>query len=261
MEKPPVIIVTGASRGIGSETSVWLASAGATVVLLARSENGLQSVVDRIEETGGRALAVVADVSNFEDCRKAVDMVLKVTGRVDALVNNAGELAPLATIARADPVEWHQSIKVNLIGPFFMIQATLPALRTSRGRIINVSSGAATRPTAAWSAYCASKAGLNHLGRVLALEEPTVTTLSVRPGVVDTQMQARIRQVGPQQMQGDKVEFFRRMKEEGSLLPPEIPGRSIAWLALRAPAQWSGLFLDHDHEDINGPAEDFSNKP
>ena len=257
MEKPPVVIVTGASRGMGAETSVWLASAGAFVALVARSEEGLMSVADRIGDIGGHAKPVVADVSNVDDCRKAVSDVLKITGEIAALVNNAGELAPLAPVSSADPAEWRQNIQVNLMGPFFMIQSALPALRISRGRIINVSSGAATSPTAAWSAYCAAKAGLNHLSRVLALEEPEVTTISIRPGAVDTAMQARIRQEGPRHMASDKIDLFQRLKKENNLLPPEIPGRSIAWLALKAPKQWSGLFLNHDQEEIVEPAEAF----
>ena len=257
MEKSPVVIVTGASRGMGAEISVCLAGAGATVALLARSADGLLSVVKRIEDIGGCALAIVADVSNADDCRKAVSDVLKKNGSVDALVNNAGELAPLATVARADPAEWRQNIKVNLMGPFYMIQSVLPALRISRGRIINVSSGAASSPTAAWSAYCAAKAGLNHLSRVVALEEPDVTTISIRPGVVDTAMQARIRREGPQQMATDKLEYFQRLNKEGNLLAPEIPARSIAWLALKAPNQWSGLFLNYDQDEVTAPAEAF----
>jgi NAD(P)-dependent dehydrogenase (short-subunit alcohol dehydrogenase family) len=257
MIKPPVVIVTGASRGLGAATSIWLARAGAVVALLARTGDDLRAVARQIEEAGGQAIMLTTDVGNAAACHDAVESVLRKTGGVNALVNNAGVLAPLSTIAEADPDKWRQNIKVNLLGPFYMIQSALSALRASRGRVINVSSGAATNPTGAWSAYCAAKAGLNHLTSVLALEEPDVTAISIRPGVVDTEMQDQIRSEGQLYMASDKVTFFQRLKEEGNLLPPEVPARAIAWLALNAPHKWSGQFLSYDQEDIAGPAAAF----
>ena len=257
MDKPPVVIVTGASRGLGAATSICLARAGALVALLARDMGALRAVAGQIEKLGGQAFMVAADVGNETACREAVESVLQKTAEVNALVNNAGQLAPLATVAEADPDEWHRNVKVNLLGPFYLIQSALPALRASRGRVINVSSGAAIKPTGAWSAYCAAKSGLNHLTSVLALEEPDVTAVSIRPGVVDTQMQDRIRSDGQQYMASDTLEYFQRLKEEGNLLPPEVPARSIAWLALNAHHKWSGQFLSYDQEDIAGPAAAF----
>ncbi len=259
MNANPVVIVTGASRGLGMATSLWLAKAGAFVALMARTRKDLQQVLEQIHRLGGRGMTLTVDVANPEQCRQAVDEVLQTTDGIDALINNAGELAPLATIARSEPNQWRENIRVNLVGPFQLIQSALPALRQSNGRVVNVSSGAAKNPTKAWSAYCAAKAGLTHFTAVLALEEPAVTALAVRPGVVDTQMQRLIRHDGHRHMMPDKVAFFQQLKDTGQLEPPDIPARSIAWLALRAPHGWTGRFLDYDQAEIAGPAEAFFN--
>ncbi len=105
-----------------------------------------------------------------------------------------------------------------------------------------------------WSAYCASKAGLLHLTRVLATEEPEVTAVSLRPGVVDTRMQAQIRQSEPGAMPPSSKERFENLKEEGELEPPEVPARAIAWLVLHAPEEWSGEFIEYDELRVAEPA-------
>lgn len=257
MNPNPVVIVTGASRGLGEAISGWLAKAGATVALLARSEKDLQRVSVQITQTGGRAIVGVTDVSDPEQCREAVDRIVQRTGRLDALVNNAGDLAPVATISTADPLLWQRNLTINLIGPFNMVQPAIVRLRQTGGRVINVSSGAANMAIAGWSAYCTSKAGLNQFTEVLAAEETAITSVAVRPGVVDTQMQAFIRQNGSQGMADDQVAYYHDLKKEGRLLPPEVPGRSIAWLALKAPSDLSGRFLNYDQDDVFGPAKEF----
>jgi NAD(P)-dependent dehydrogenase (short-subunit alcohol dehydrogenase family) len=173
---------------------------------------------------------------------------------VDALVNNAGAVQPIASIASADADAWRYNIEVNLLGPFHMTKAAIPHLRKQKGRIINVSSGAANIPVQAASAYCASKAALVHFTRVLAEEEPSLTAISVRPGVVDTEMQALIRREGVKAMSPEQMAYYQSLKSEGELEPPFVPARSIAWISLRAPRHWSGDFLNYDDPQIMGPS-------
>jgi NAD(P)-dependent dehydrogenase (short-subunit alcohol dehydrogenase family) len=117
-----------------------------------------------------------------------------------------------------------------------------------------VSSGAANLALESISAYCTAKAALNHFTRVLAVEEPELTALAVRPGVVDTDMQTFIRQEGPRAMPPDQADYYRQLKDRGELEPAAIPARSIAWLALYAPREFSGRFLDYDDDRISKPA-------
>ena len=135
-----------------------------------------------------------------------------------------------------------------------MIQAAISSLRRQSGRIVNVSSGAANRVLENVSAYCAAKAALNHFTRVLAEEEPELTAVTVRPGVVDTDMQATIRKEGLNAMPDQQLAYYRQLKTLGELEPAEIPGRSIAWLALHAPTEFSGQFFDYDDPRIAKPA-------
>jgi NAD(P)-dependent dehydrogenase (short-subunit alcohol dehydrogenase family) len=249
-DRGPVILLTGASRGIGAATARHLARSGASLALVARSRTGTEAVAEEVRQLGGAAICIRGDVADREACLDAVARTLETFSRIDALVNNAGVLEPISSLAAADAGKWRYNLEVNLLGPVNLIQAALPALRKASGRIVNVSSGAALNPVVGWSAYCTAKAGLTHLTRVLAAEERSLTVLSLRPGTVDTEMQASIRRDGASGMTPEKVTHFSALKAEGRLVPPEVPARSVAWLALYAPREWSGEFLDYDDPRI-----------
>ena len=163
---------------------------------------------------------------------------------------------PLAPIADTHPEEWRRNIEVNLFAPFYLVRAAICELRRRDGRIVNVSSGAATMALESVSAYCTGKAALNHFTRVLAAEETDVTALTVRPGVVDTDMQGVLRNGAENALPVEQIAYYRQLKERGELEPPEIPARAIAWLALYAPREFSGQFLDYDDPRISIPAVD-----
>jgi NAD(P)-dependent dehydrogenase (short-subunit alcohol dehydrogenase family) len=131
-----------------------------------------------------------------------------------------------------------------------LTQAALPHLRQQSGRVISVSSGAAIKVMPGWAAYCASKAALNHFARLLAEEEPTITSIAFRPGAVDTAMQATIRRDGAEGMPADLYAKFVRYHQEGELLPPEVPACALAVLALHARREWSGAFLPWNNEPV-----------
>jgi len=249
-----VVIVTGASQGLGAATASCLASKNVAVSLVARSERPLLAVEADIRKKGGQAMAIQADVAELEACQLIVKKTLDRWGRLDALVNNAGVLGPLAYTADSDPLAWLNTLKVNVMGPYQVSRTALPWLRKMAGRIVNISSGAAATALPAAGAYCVSKSALNHFTRVLAVEEPNVTCVAVRPGVVDTPMQTTLRETAPSVMPKDVADYYKHLKNTGDLEPPEVPGRSIAWLALHAPSDWSGRFLNYDDPDIVTPA-------
>ncbi len=257
MDQRKIAIVTGASRGLGAAIACWMAKGSAVVVLVARSRNDLDDVAHHVEQLGGTALVIPADVSNPMACQHIVDIVLKQFKKIDALVNNAGVISPLADIAHADIDQWRHALEVNLLGPFYLTRFALPSLIITHGRIVNVSSGAARTPIPSASAYCASKAALTHFNRVLAEEEPHITAISIRPGVVDTPMQAQIRREGSVTMGSTQYAYYMDLKARNQLEPPEIPARSIAWLALHAPHDMSGEFRNYNDPDIAGPSLSF----
>jgi NAD(P)-dependent dehydrogenase (short-subunit alcohol dehydrogenase family) len=257
MQPKKVVMVTGASRGIGAAVCYALAKVGSSVVLISRTQSAVHDASHEVERLGGKALALAFDISVGNQCEMAVEKALSVFGRIDALVNNAGVLEPISSISSTDPNAWRYNIEVNLIGPFFMTRAAIPALRKTKGRIINVSTGAAVQPIFGWSAYCASKAGLTHFTRVLAMEETDICSLALRPGVVDTRMQELIRTRGRGVMPPKILNYFNELKTGEKLEDPSVPARSIAWLALEAPFTWSGEFLDYDRPDIREAARTY----
>ena len=254
MNQRKIAIVTGASGGLGAATAGWMGKDSNVVVLVARTKDALEDVAHHVERLGGAALVIPADVSNPIDCQHIVDTVLKQYNKIDALVNNAGVISPLVDIAHADIDQWRYALEVNLLGPFYLTRFALPSLRNTYGRIVNVSSGASSIPIASASAYCASKAALTHFNRVLAEEEPHITAISVRPGVVDTPMQTQIRHEGSETMDAAQYAYYVNLKTKGQLEPPEIPARAIAWLALHAPHDMSGEFRNYDDPDIASPS-------
>jgi NAD(P)-dependent dehydrogenase (short-subunit alcohol dehydrogenase family) len=244
------VLITGASRGLGAATARAAAELGANVALAARSKEDLKRVAQQISEAGSQALVLEGDVTLAADCQRWVSRTVEEFGTLDALINNAGVISPVAPIAEADPQSWQRNWAINVQGPFMLTQAALPHLRQSQGCVINISSGAATMIIQGWGAYCTSKAGVAHFTRLLAAEEPKVTALAVRPGIVDTDMQATIRREGSAGMPAEDYARFVRYHEEGELLPPEVPGCALAVLAFHAPSEWSGASLSWNQEDV-----------
>jgi len=168
-----VALVTGASRGIGAATALALAQRGFLPVLAVRDPATAAEAVAAIEKHGLRALRVRCDVGDDASTRDAVDECVRLAGRLDALVNNAGQIDPIGRLGDTNPEAWAAAIDVNLVGPYRMARAALPALaRSTAACIVNVSTGAAHAPREGWSAYCSAKAGLAMLTRCLATEYP-----------------------------------------------------------------------------------------
>ena len=190
-----VVLVTGASRGLGRALAEELAARRARVVLIARGEELLAEAVDGIRARGGEAWGVVADVGEPGAEVAIAGQAAALAGSVDVLVNNASTLGsvPLPLLADADPADMRRTFEVNLLGPFRLTRAVLgPMLLRKRGMIVNVSSDAAVEPYPGWGAYGASKAALDHLTRILSAElaGSGVRAIAVDPGEMDTEMHA-----------------------------------------------------------------------
>jgi NAD(P)-dependent dehydrogenase (short-subunit alcohol dehydrogenase family) len=246
----PTILITGASQGLGAATAKIAAKLGANVVINARSENRLDKVADEIRESGGEVLPVPGDVGVAEVCQRLVDKTLVEFGQLDAIVNNAGIIQPIAPIAEATAEDWKENLEINVLGPVILTQIALRHLRMRNGRVISTSSGAAVKVIQGWGAYCTAKAALNHFNRVLASEETEITAITFRPGVMDTEMQSTIRSEGEAGMPEQTYDRYVRLHQEGALLSPELPGRALAVLALHAPHEWSGEFIAWDEDRV-----------
>jgi NAD(P)-dependent dehydrogenase (short-subunit alcohol dehydrogenase family) len=246
MSSAAVVMVTGASRGLGAAVAKWLGHTGAATVLIARSANALQSVADQCRRLGGSPLCLPMDVADSDACRQAVYTTTERYGKMDALVNNAALVGPINPIAGTSAAKWHHTLAVNLLGPFYLTHWALDILRKQNGRVINVNSGAATIPLPSLSAYCCSKAALQQFTEVLAAEEPMITAVSVLPGILDTDMQAQLRKNSRLGMSREQTQYYRDLKDNGRLAPTRWAARSIAWLSLKAPPEFSGKCLSYD---------------
>ena len=245
-----VAIVTGAGRGLGRAVAETLAALGASVVLASRNAPELDEVVKVIKRAGGRALAQTADVGDERQVRELALATTRWVGPASILVNCAGMVDPMAPLARSDPALWLRNIAINVGGTYLPTRAVLPGmLDRDFGRIVNISSGSATRPSAGWTAYSAAKAAVVQLTRSLALElEGTgVTACTFNPGAMDTEMQERIRRTPASDF--PRADEFRAAAREGGLVDPKAPARAIAYLALPS-TQQNGQVLQYDDLEL-----------
>jgi NAD(P)-dependent dehydrogenase (short-subunit alcohol dehydrogenase family) len=165
-----VILVTGASQGIGRGIALAFARHGAHLLLVARSADRLEAVASEIEGQGGKALAVPTDVTDETQVAHMVARALARFGRIDGLVNSAG-VSPLAPITECTLETWEWTMRVNVTGTFLCCREVwTPMVQQGGGSILNISSGAGKRAHAEWVAYCASKYAVMGLTESLALE-------------------------------------------------------------------------------------------
>ena len=250
-----VAIVTGAGRGLGRAVAEMLAGLGASVVLVSRNAPELDEVVKVVRRARGKALAQTADVADERQVQELALATARWVGPASILVNCAGMVDPMAPLARSDPALWLRNIAINVGGTYLPTRAVLPGmLERGFGRIVNVSSGSATRPSAGWTAYSAAKAAVVQLTRSLALElEGTgVTACAFNPGAMDTEMQERIRRTPTSDF--PRADEYRAAAREGRLLDPKAPARAIAYLVLAA-TERNGQVLQYDDEELRRTVE------
>jgi 3-oxoacyl-[acyl-carrier protein] reductase len=188
--KDKVAIVTGASQGIGRDTALALAQAGAKVAVAARNEEKLATLVSEIEVAGGAALAVKMDVADADQVKAGFKQVIEKFGRLDILVNNAA-ITRDGLSMRMKQDDWEAVLKTNLTGAHLCIQQALSSMMRARaGRIINISSVVAQSGNAGQANYVAAKAGLIGLTKAVAIEiaSRNITVNAVAPGFIETPM-------------------------------------------------------------------------
>ena len=165
-----VVVITGASSGIGRETALELGKRGASVVLAARNEVALQAVAREVERQGGKAQVVVTDVADSDQVNRLAHSAVDRFGRIDTWVNNAG-ISTYGTVEQMTVEEIDRVIRVNLMGVIHGVKAVLPHLkRQGHGTIINVASALGERSVPLQAAYCASKHGVKGFTEALRLE-------------------------------------------------------------------------------------------
>ena len=214
--KDEVVVITGASRGIGRATAVTLARAGAQIVAIARSQEGLSETQSLIEQAGGKCLTVVADVRSCQAVELFIGSVHRDFGRIDVLINNAGQAAIL-NMRECDVEVFDRMMATNCHAMFYATRAVWPIfIKQTGGRIVNISSVAAVDPFPGFQAYGASKAWVNTLTKALAEEgrEHNIQVHAVAPGAVDTRM-----------LRGPFPDF-----PDDQCLAPQDVANTVAWM-------------------------------
>ncbi len=235
-----VAIVTGSTRGIGQAIAEELARQGAKVVISGRNGERAQQVAAAIQEAGGEAIAVQADVSHMEDAQQLVKETLDRWGRIDILVNNAG-ITRDNLLLRMSEEEWDTVLQVNLKGAFNCTKSvTRQMMKQRQGRIINITSVVGQMGNAGQANYAASKAGLIGFTKSVARElaSRNITCNAVAPGYIQTDMTAAL---------DDAVkDSLKQQIPLGRLGTPEDVARVVAFLCSDDAAYITGQVINVD---------------
>ncbi|MCH6472003.1 SDR family NAD(P)-dependent oxidoreductase [Sinomonas terrae] len=230
-----VMIVTGASSGIGASTARAAAAAGARLVLAARREDRLNELAEQLPD----AIPVRCDVTDPAQVHNVVDAALERYGRVDILINNAGQ-GLHEPLEKVDPDDFRAILELNAVAPLVAMQAVLPAMRAQgAGSIVNVSSGTTLRPLPGAGAYAASKAALNMLSTIARAEfaDSGIAVSTVYPFVTATEFHRVLRAgAGPVRREGAPqaqtpeqvaeviLDLVRSGAEHADLIPAKLGG-------------------------------------
>ena len=188
--KGKVVVITGASSGLGDAAARMLSREGSIVVLAARRRDRIQSLADELVAAGGEAFALATDVTVYDEVKRLVDTAVQRYGRVDVMVNNAG-IMPQAPMDRLKVDEWNRMIDVNLKGVLYGIAAALPCMKEQRsGHLVFVSSVAGHKVAPGMAVYAATK----HAVRILAegvrqeVRHHNIRTTVISPGAIRTEL-------------------------------------------------------------------------
>jgi NADP-dependent 3-hydroxy acid dehydrogenase YdfG len=225
-----VVVITGASSGLGESTARHLAKLGATVVLGARRKDRLDAIVKNIQADGGKALAVQVDVANRAQVQALVQKAIDTYGKIDVLVNNAG-IMPIAPLSLLKVDEWDRMIDLNVKGVLYGIAAALPHMKKQKsGHIINTASVFGFKVFApGGTVYCATKAAVRTLSEGLRMEVhgDGIRTTVISPGAVQSELKASTSDETSSKMVSELYKAWS--------IPAESVARAIAY-AIEQPA-------------------------
>ncbi len=252
--KEKVVLVTGASRGIGKAIAAAFAAEGSLVVLNARHQQELAQVAQEIQQHGGHALGIAADLTNASEVQRLVKQALAHFGTIQVLVNNVGGADKLAPFEEISDEDWINVFQLNVLSTVRLIRATVPSMQRQHwGRIINISSESGTQPYPVMQHYTAAKAAITNLSKSLskAYARDGILVNTVSPALTWTPLveqlfaaQAKAQGITPQEF---KQAFVRDSRIElGRPGTPEEVASAVVYLASEAASFITGTNLRVD---------------
>lgn len=251
--KDQAALVTGGSQGIGKAIVRRLLEEGARVAFCARNTDDLCTAAAELSGIGPDLFPFEADITDEVQVEKFVAATLERFALIDILVNNAGIYGPIGPVWENDPRHWQEAVMVNLVGPFLVCRAVIPAMiRAGRGKIINMSGGGAASPFPRFSAYAVSKAALVRFTETLALElaNHNIQVNAVAPGFVATRLHQQTLEAGERA----GPEFLRNTRDQLAKggVDPAIPAALVAFLASEKANRITGKFIHSVWDDWAG---------
>lgn len=223
-----MFVITGGGSGIGRALALTLAACQKRVLVLGRREALLREVANH----SALISYCVADVASMTGRQVLID-ALKDCPKLDGLVHNAATVVPITALSEMNEQAWHHALETNLNAPLFLSQMLYSKLK--HARVLHLGSGVAHFAVKGWGAYCVSKAALYMLTQCWQIESQDIAFASVMPGIIDTDMQALIRQ--SQAMAPDKLAFFMDLKAQNRLISPDTVAQFLKWLLLDIPTE------------------------
>ncbi len=235
-------LVTGAASGLGRATALALGRAGADVCIVDLNAAGLEETANQLRAFEAGVLIHATDLSRRDNCTAAVAAAVAGFGRLDALCNVAGIIV-LCNAHEMLAADWERTLAVNLSAPFFLVQAAIPHLLQAQGAVVNVTSSAAFVGEAYAAAYCAAKAGLNHMTKALAMEyvHKPIRFNAVAPGGMATNIAATLKMP-----EGVDYALIKRFSGLRGMVEVDDVAEMIAFLASDAGHSYHGACISID---------------
>jgi NADP-dependent 3-hydroxy acid dehydrogenase YdfG len=246
-----VIVITGASAGLGRALAIDAGQRGARVVLMARRKSALERLRNSINENGGNVIAFPIDVASPDAVIKAFSSIESQWGRIDILFNVAGTAEPIKRLEHISNAEMEQSLMTNVFGLYLVTREALKRMLAKRvGTIINITSGAGHRPYIGWSCYCSQKAAVDMFTRTVALEleHKLIRIAAITPGPFESRLQEVIRNTA--EFQFPAKEKFVKLHQKNKIPSPETLAPVLLDISLTDWPELSGMVTDLRAEDF-----------
>ena len=237
--KNKICLITGARTGIGQSIGLTLAKNGYRVIFSGRKLDDCKETVSQLVANGFEAVESPIDLSNLSTLKKQAEMASSVWGTIDILINNGAVIDPISSIKNIEAQDFEKAARVNYLAPSLLISYFWSYLVETKGKVLNILSGASINPIEGWTAYCSTKAALHMINRQTHLEgkQYGISSIGISPGMVDTGMQDKIRASG--------VNQISKVKKE-DLINTKKPGLFALWCASTDANEFSGEMISEN---------------